>query len=345
MTKLLCSLSTSCEEETASRAPKVKSESQEMSCKANMRTLFLFSWLLSCDSSLLFPPAAIATSLPFLVADANCDSRGSAADFTAAVIICGDYTQFPNCAGAEPFRDRPLTDEDFLPILHDIFMTFAPRETPTATASPTATPIVSRTATDTPGTATPTLPAPTATITVTPTSTPTPVPTNTPTFTATRVPTRSATATRPPTATRTHPPTPTPTGLAYQLSGTWFAGWTGQICYLAGVQSGYLTDTTYRVTAFAGDLDIAGADGAFLGRGLKLNTDGSVQVHVSIDSGKVCEWNAAQHLVYLFDYVFTFHTNGTGTATAHWTYAKDTFCAWCDVMDSATLTRTAPPGT
>src|SRR5262245_56502805 len=80
-----------------------------------------------------------ATPTPFLVADANCDGQGSAPDLTAAVIVSTDGTQFAQCADADPFRDRVLTDADFLPVLHDIFGTFDPVWTPTPSATPTVT--------------------------------------------------------------------------------------------------------------------------------------------------------------------------------------------------------------
>jgi hypothetical protein len=46
---------------------------------------------------------------------------------------------------------------------------------------------------------------------------------------------------------------------------------------------------------------------------------------------------------YVFDYTFTFRPNGTGTATAHWTYGFNTNCAVCEVTDTATLHRVAGP--
>jgi len=218
---------------------------------------------------------------PVLVADANCDGAGSAADFAAAIIVSADSAQFPTCTAANQFRGRFLTDEDFIPILHDIFATFDAPWTPTPTASPTVT--LTRTRTLTP-TQTPLFPpSHTATVTASPTATPTSSPTDsatsTPTFTPTRLPTNTRTTTPTPTSTptRTGIPTPTPTGLAYQLSGSWFASWTGQICYLNGQAFTYLMPTTYQVTAVDGRLDIQIVNGVSLGRGLALDAEDSVE--------------------------------------------------------------------
>ncbi len=285
-------------------------------------------------------PTATRTPTPLpLVADANCDGRGSAADFCAAIIVSGDETRFASCAGAEPFRGRPLSEQDFLPLFHDIFDTFAAPWTPTPTRSSTVTPTGRAT-----GTPSRTLP-PTASATASATSTDTPPPTPTPTPTATRVPTLTGTptATRTATPTRTPSASPTPTGLAYQLSGDWFADWTGQFCFLDGQPFDRLTDTTYRVTAIDDRLDIEIVGGVRLGRGLPLDANGSVQTRYRVFDQRVCLITGVPE-EFVFDYMFTFRTNGTGTATAHWTYGFNTNCAVCEVTDTATLRRVAGPG-
>ena len=296
--------------------------------------------LVAVMSSGAAPAAAV---LPALVADVNCDEVGSAADFTAAVLVYGDDSLFPRCDGAGPYRDRPLTDEDLLPIFHDIFMTFAPRPRRTATASASATPTVTPTRSGGPASPTPTLAA-SATATVS--ATPTPTFTATPTPVPTRAFTSTATATHLPSATRPPPPTATPTGIAFQLTGTWAATWTGPLCYLNGTPSPQRLPASFRVTAVAGALDIADASGAIVGRGLPLNPDGSVKAHLTVDSGNLCK-NALPPGVpefFVYDYTFILRTDGTGTASANWSYAKDTFCTECEVTNSATLTRTAGPG-
>ncbi len=283
--------------------------------------------------------AAVPTPRP--VADVNCDGRGTAADFCAAVIVSGDETQFPACAAADPFRGQPLTDQDFLPILHDLFDTFAAPWTPTATASPTITPDATVTATPTPTLQAQASPTPSATAspsaTPTPTKTATETPTPLPTFRPTSSPTRSTTPTAVPTPTRT------PTGVAFQLSGDWYAAWTGQICYLNGQPSGQLTPTIYPVTALQGQLDMQIAGGAYIGRGLVLDANNTVQtIYTVSDPNNVC-YNGV-HQEYVFDYTFTFATNGTGTAAVHWSYGLNTNCAQCIVDDTALLTRIAGPG-
>jgi hypothetical protein len=283
-----------------------------------------------------------ATSTPIpLVADANCDGRASAADFSAIVIVSGDDSRFPGCADADPFRGRPVGDPDFLPLLHDIFDTFAAPFTPTPTRSPTVTPTGRGTLTHT-RTAMPTT---TPTRTASRTATPTRSPTDTPTETPTPVPTRTLTQTltRTPTATRTPTPTATPTGLAFQLSGDWAADWTSQICYLNGVPFDALRDTTYRVTAIDGRLDVEIVDGVRLGRGLPIDATGGVQTTYRIFDQRTCLVTGVRQ-EYVFDYTFTLRTNGTGSARAHWTYGFNTNCAVCEVTDTATLRRVAGPG-
>jgi hypothetical protein len=158
------------------------------------------------------------------------------------------------------------------------------------------------------------------------------------------VPTRTPTQTftRTVTATRTATSTPTPTGIAYRLSGDWAAHWGGQICYLNGQPFTHLQDTIYHVTSLAGQLDIQVRDGAIIGRGLTPDATGTVKTTYRVFDQNVCVINRVFQ-EYVFDYTFTFHTDGTGTATAHWTYAFNTNCATCEVTDSATLLRVAPP--
>jgi len=282
-------------------------------------------------------PTRTPTPRP-LFADANCDGRGTAADFCAAIIVSGNAAQFPACTYADLFRDRGLSDRDVIPILADIFDTFAAPWTPTPSPSFTIT----RTPNGT-STATRTVP-PTSTPTASATATETPSATPTPSFTPTRVPTRTPTQTftRTPTATRTATSTPTPTGIAYQLSGDWAANWGGQICYLNGQLFTSLQDTIYHVTSVAGQLDIQVRDGATIARGLTPDATGTVKTTYRMFDQRVCLIN---HVFqeYVFDYTFTFHTNGTGAATAHWTYGFNTNCATCEVTDSATLLRVVGP--
>ncbi len=284
-----------------------------------------------------------AATTPRLVADANCDARPSAADFVAAIIVSADETQFPSCADAGPFRGRALSDADFLPILHDIFGTFTARWTPTPTLSRTATRTGTVTRTPTPTVPTPALPTATAT------SSPTPSPTASATFTATVTPTRAPTnsptrrPSRTPTQTRIPTPTATPTGVAFQLSGKWFADWTSQVCFLNHTAFAALAPTTYLVTALDGELDITDtATGARLGRGLALQPDGSVEARFSTGSGMFCTLTNVEEQ-YDYDFTFTFHTNGMGTAMVTWSYGANTFCATCTVTDTAVLTRVAGP--
>jgi len=138
--------------------------------------------------------------------------------------------------------------------------------------------------------------------------------------------------------------TPTPTGVAFQLSGDWRADWTNQICFLNGIPFQTLPDTTYRVTALDGQLDIVDiGTGDPIGRGLALQPDGSVEARFSRGSGMICLLTGIEEQ-YAYDYVFTFHTNGTGTAMVMWTYGVNTNCAVCTVTDTARLTRVSGPG-
>ena len=136
--------------------------------------------------------------------------------------------------------------------------------------------------------------------------------------------------------------TPTPTGIAYQLTGDWVASWTGQICYLNGQPFTSLQPTTYRVTAVSGTLDIQIVNGARIGAGLTLDSTLSVATTYAVFDQNVCPATGVPEQ-YAFDYTFTFNLNGTGSATAHWTYGFNTLCVQCSVKDTATLHRIAGP--
>jgi len=296
-------------------------------------------------------PAAVVT--PPLVADVNCDGRGSAADFTAAILVAADDTRFASCPYADPFRDQVLTPDDFLPILHDLFATFTAPWTPTPTAShpasltPTESPVTTRAGTPTLTPTVPPLPtdSPTPTATTTPTATATPSPTNTPTRTPTFTPvaTKTRTPTRTATPTRQPPPTATPTGIAFQLSGDWAAHWTGAICFLNGQPFASLADVTYHVTAVFGQLDIQIVNGPVLGRGLALDSMNRVQTEYRVAGPDVCIQDGITE-EFDYNYTFTFNTSGTGSATAKWSYGLNAHCAVCQVSDTATLLRVAGPG-
>jgi hypothetical protein len=294
-------------------------------------TRTLFPTFTATPTSTPTPTRAPTSSL---VADANCDLVGSAPDLTAAIIVSHDPEQFPACRGAESFRGRPLTDNDFLALFDDLFDTFAIPWTATPTASQTVTRTATRTRT----------PSATPRVSATPTATPTP--TLTPTYTPTRRPSASPTPSRTRTATRTRTstPSPTPTGVAYQLSGMWAADWRGQFCFLLGQPFLALQDTTYRVTALDGELDIEIVDGDRLGRGLELDRNNTVSTRFRKGSGTVCGLTGVEE-EFVFDYTFTFNPNGTGTATARWSFGENTNCASCRVSDSATLRKVAGPGT
>ena len=298
-----------------------------------------------------YAPAAVLT--PPLVADVNCDGRGSAADFTAAILVAADDTRFASCPDAVPFRDQILTPADFLPILHDLFATFTAPWTPTPTAShpatltPTESPVTTRTGTPTLTPTPPPLPtdSPTPTATTTPTATATPSPTNTPTRTPTFTPvaTKTRTPTRTATPTRQPPPTATPTGIAFQLSGDWAANWTGAICFLNREPFASLADVTYHVSAVFGQLDIQIINGPVLGRGLALDSMNRVQTEYKALSGNICQGDQINE-EFDYMYTFTFNVNGTGSATAKWSYGLNAHCAVCQVSDTATLFRVAGPG-
>jgi hypothetical protein len=283
-------------------------------------------------------PTYTATPTPRLLADANCDGRSTAADFSAAVIVSGNAARFPACTGADSFRGRSLSDEDFVPLLADIFDTFATPFTPTPTPSPTITPTANGTNTPTRTVRPTTTATASATATQTPSATPTPTATDTSVPTATPTHTLTGTAT----ATRTATQTPTPTGIAYRLSGDWAANWGAAPCFLNGQPFPGLQDTVYRVTAVDGQLDIEIVNDARLGRGLSLDAGNTVETTYKVFDQRVCP-NSGVLEQYVFDYTFTFGLNGTGTATAHWTYGFNTFCVQCEVNDSATLLHVSGP--
>lgn len=286
--------------------------------------------------------SALPTSTPksALLADANCDRVGSAPDLSAAIIVSVEPEQFPGCRGADQFRGRPLTDIDFLVIYQDLFATFDARWTPTPTASPTVSRTPTRTATRTRTAAVSPTPTPTVSATNTATATPTRTATALPTLT------RTVTFTRTPTRTRTPTPSPVPTGAAYQLSGDWSVNWGNQICYILGQPFDWLRDSTYRLTAISGTLDIVDAvSGTVIGRGLTVEGSGpnfTVRARYRAFSNLVCQLTGVRE-EYVYDFVFTLRLNGTGSATATWSFGENTNCASCRVTDSATLVRTAGP--
>lgn len=288
-------------------------------------------------------PTPTATLLPTatptssLLADANCDRVGSSADFSAAIVVSVEPGQFPGCRGADVFRGRPLSDIDFLVIYQDLFATFDGPWTPTPTASATVTGTPTRT------------PSRSATNNLSPTSTPSVSPTNTPTVTPTRTPTplptltRTVTFTRTPTRTRTPTPSPVPTGVAYQLSGDWAVNWQNRICFILGQPFDWLRDSTYRLTAISGTLDIVDTvSGAVIGRGLAVEGTGpnyTVRARYRVASNLVCQLTGVKE-EYDYDFVFTLRTDGSGSATADWSFGENTNCASCRVTDNAFLART-----
>jgi hypothetical protein len=115
-----------------------------------------------------------------------------------------------------------------------------------------------------------------------------------------------------------------------------------RVCYLNGQPFKWLPGTTYRVTAVDGRLDIQIVDGPSIGRGLTLDASNTVRTEYRVSDTESLCFNVQPE--YVFDYTFTFHTNGTGAATARWSYGVNTNCATCTVDDSATLSRIAGPG-
>jgi hypothetical protein len=291
---------------------------------------------------------ALAQTAP-AAPDVNCDDAVAAADYLAAVAVSYDETLYPECRPADDFRGRPLADADFEAITREIYSFFEEPWTPTRTRTPTIT----RTRTPT---RTATL---TRTVTSTPLTTPTPsrTVTRSPTTTATHTATQTATVTRTITQTVTMTPTPsltatvtrTPTGIAYQLTGDWVANWGNVICQVADrpvSQRPFLPDVTYRVTARNNQLDIATTGGQTIGSGLPVAPDGTVDPPpFSVFSGENCPpAQGGRPRDFRFDFRFRFATNGTGSATAQWSFSEDSFCAVCFASDDATLQRVSGPG-
>lgn len=284
------------------------------------------------------------------VADANCDERGSAADFVAVIAVAYDGLLFADCEDADFFRDRPLADRDFLPLFNDVFSTFAVPWTPTITASPTITGTPTQTRSPT------SIPTPTRTPLVSPTPTPSTSPTATRTWTATPtpsptethtfVPTRTRTPTATSTWTRTPLPSPTrtPTGFAYALSGRWAVDWANPLIAICFEPSGReffrLVDSVYTVTAVNGQLDIALPDGTVIGRGLTPAADGTVRFTYRTNRLPACNGVVPE---FVFDFRLTFRANGSGDGSCRWTYGFNTNCFVCDKTDAAILRRQSGP--
>jgi hypothetical protein len=281
----------------------------------------------------------LRTFAQLAAADVNCDGEITVADITAAVLLSADAEALPDCAAGDPYRGEELDDEELAMLAGNVFFAFEVPWTPT----PTPTPTVTRTPTSTrTHTATP-LPTFTFTPTFSPTLTETPLPTETPqpTATLTVTETRPPTSTRTPTRTRTATVTGTPTGLAHRLSGEWAANWQNHVCFLAGVPFASLQDTVYVVTAVNGFIDIDIKGGPQIGRGLTLGPNGNVAFrYTAFDS--FCP-TGGQPRNFVFDYVFTFQLNGFGSAEAAWTFGRNTFCASCQVTDSAGLVKISGP--
>ena len=278
----------------------------------------------------------------------NCDDLNSATDLTAAVLVSAEPEQFPDCPDADDYRGMPLTDTALAQLTGEIFYAFERPWTPTPSPSPTPTrtPRPTRTATPTFTITLTPLPSATPTVTLTslPTDTPTPLPTQTATETRTPVETPSPTGTQTVTQTRTPTITPTPTGLAHQLSGVWGANWGNVICFIGGQPFTTLGDTVYTVTASEGRLDVANAGGQQVARGSDLQVidgGGRIVSRYTLDSGARCPNNNAP-LLFVFDYVFTFGSNGHGTASVTWSFAKGSSCDTCTVSDQAVLLKALP---
>ncbi|MBI4517114.1 MAG: hypothetical protein HY699_15010 [Deltaproteobacteria bacterium] len=282
--------------------------------------------------SLLLTAATPARVLAAL-ADANCDSLSSAADVVAAVTVAQDTFAFPDCRGADQFRNHQFTPEGQERLLNDIFNRQEQTWTPTPTTTPTRTPAATRT------------PSATATASVTATASATNTPTLTPTNTPRPTNTRTATRTATDTPTRTATPTATPTGLAQQLAGDWSADWANgalACCYLIGQsQPLCIADAVYRVTAApSNQLTITNlTSGQALGTAT-ITSGGTVHPPLVTENAGICNVDG-QPIVMQFDYTFTFNVNGTGSATIEW--KRLTHCQTCDQRDTATLQRVARP--
>ncbi|HVN87988.1 MAG TPA: hypothetical protein VMW17_24365 [Candidatus Binatia bacterium] len=303
---------------------------------------------------LLLPPALAAAQATVPLADANCDGLSSPPDLTVAIIVSVQPTEFGSCFAANQFRSRPFTEASEALILDDIFGRREPEWTPTPTATATNTRTASDTRTPTyTRTETPTTTATaTSAFTATPTITSTPTVTTTPTNTRQPTPTHTSSPSPTVTPTRTSTPTRTPTGLAQQLAGSWQASWSHglqSVCYLNGIAQTCplcVSNTTYRVTAVVGQLDIVDlGTGEILGRGLPITVNGnsgSVTTQFTRTSGTVCTVDGVAPQ-QVFMYTFTFQTDGSGSAQVSWSFGRNAHCAVCDASDSASLFRIAGP--
>lgn len=284
------------------------------------------TWLTAALPLIAIGFAYATTEPPTL--EVNCDDLVSAADLTAAILVSVEPDQLDDCRDADDYRGRELEEDDFRYLEGNIFFAYETPWTPTPTGTPTETRTPTQTRT----------PSTTATITATATST------VLPSATATPPPTQTSPPASTPTATQTQTPTQTatPTGYAYRVSGTWFANWGNQVCFLDGIPAFRILDTSYVVTAANGRLDVDIEDGEQIARGAEIRTDGTIAFQVtSVHS--LCPFSGRVRQ-FVFDYVFLFRPDGTGAATASWNYGVDSFCAVCFVQDSAVLVRTAPPG-
>jgi len=97
----------------------------------------------------------------------------------------------------------------------------------------------------------------------------------------------------------------------------------------------------YRVSALGGQLDIQVVNGAFIGRGVSVDSNGVAVFSYSVYDQSLCFGTPPQ---FVFKYTFDFNLNGTGSASVHWTYGNNTNCAVCAVDDTATLLRISGPG-
>jgi hypothetical protein len=302
------------------------------------RATWLFA-AVALGALLALRPAAAQVIIPL---DVNCDGLSSAADLTAAVIVSYDANQLPGCVNADPFRNRPFTDEAEAVILDDIYNRRAPEWTPTPTPTNTFLPTPTL-----PSTLTPTITA-TVTLTATPAFTPTPSPSvtvspttsHTPPPSATRTPAQSST----PTPTHTPTATRTPTGLAQKFAGTWQAIWAngaGACCYLIGQPAPLCVySTTYEVTAAPDNqlTIVRTTDGQPFGTAT-VDGNGNVQPLTVNEDGGFCNVDQ-QEITLQYVYTFTLNTNGTGSAQVDW--KRLTHCQACDQHDNATLQRVGP---
>jgi len=137
--------------------------------------------------------------------------------------------------------------------------------------------------------------------------------------------------------------TRTPTGLAYQLSGRWAVNWQNNVCFLDGQPFFALGDTVYIVTAIDGEFDIESDDGFHIGRGLAVSDDGTVLAQLRTNAGHICAINNRVE-EFFFSFTYLFRLDGTGLARAEYTYAANTNCAVCSVIDNGVMLKIAGPG-